>query len=399
MNTDEKMPDGGVARSPAGLGPAARVLWSLLLAAAAALAGLLIFRGIQERVHAESTLAQRTEQRAVPSVQTIQPKRGALAADLVLPGNMQAFTDAPVYARTNGYLRRWYVDIGARVRAGQLLAEIETPEIDQQLRQSRAELATAQANYKLAKSTAERWQDLRKTDSVAQQETDEKLGDLESKGASMEAAGANVKRLEETQAFQKIYAPFDGVVTARNIDIGDLIDAGGNGPGKELFHLAAVRQMRVYVQVPQMNSRSTAPGTAAELYVPEMPGRGFAGRVARTSDSMDPASRTLKVEVDVDNPQGVLMPGEFVEVHFKLPAPVNSLTLPVNALLFRAEGMSAAAVRDGRVVLLPVTIGHDYGDSLEVVSGLRPDERIVVNPPDSLANGQVVQIVPAGAQP
>ncbi|MGA2118867.1 MAG: efflux RND transporter periplasmic adaptor subunit [Bryobacteraceae bacterium] len=399
MNQEEKMPASDVVRPPAGLGPAARVLWSLLLAATAALAGLLVFRGIQERVHAESTLARRTEQRAVPSVQTIQPKRGARAADLVLPGNMQAFTDAPVYARTNGYLRRWYVDIGARVRAGQLLAEIETPEIDQQLRQARAELATAQANHKLAKSTAERWQDLRKTESVAQQETDEKLGDLESKGALMEAAGANVKRLEETQAFQKIYAPFDGVITARNIDIGDLIDAGGNGPGKELFHLAAVGQMRVYVQVPQMNSRSTAPGTAAELYVPEMPGRGFAGRVARTSDSMDPASRTLKVEVDVDNPHGVLMPGEFVEVHFKLPAPVNSLTLPVNALLFRAEGMCAAAVRDGRVVLLPVTIGHDYGDSLEVIAGLRPDERIVVNPPDSLASGQMVQVVPAGAQP
>jgi RND family efflux transporter MFP subunit len=220
---------------------------------------------------------------------------------------------------------------------------------------------------------------------------------LESKGALMEAAEANVKRIEETQAFQKVYAPFDGVIIARNIDLGDLINAGSNGPGKELFHMAAVGQMRVYVQVPQMNSRSAAPGTPAELALPEMPGRRFAGRVARTSDSMDVASRTLKVEVDVDNLQGLLMPGEFVEVHLKLPAPVNSLTVPVNALLFRSEGMSAAAVRDGRVAILPVTIGHDYGDSLEVTSGLRPDEQIVVNPPDSIANGQKVRVIAAGA--
>jgi RND family efflux transporter MFP subunit len=284
------------------------------------------------------------------------------------------------------------------VRAGQLLAEIETPETDQQLRQVRAELATAQAGYRLAKSTAERWQALRKTDSVAQQETEEKLGDQESKAAAVEAAQANVKRLEELQAFQKVYAPFDGVITARNIDIGDLINAGSNGTGKELFHLAAVGQLRVFVQVPQMNARSAAPGAAAELAVPEMPGRRFAGRVVRTSGAMDVASRTLKVEVDVDNRQGLLMPGEFVELHLKLPAPVHSMTLPVNAFLFRAEGMSAVAVRDGHVVLLPVTIGHDYGDALEVTSGLGMDEQIVVNPPDSLANGQQVRTIPAGAK-
>lgn len=398
MNTEEEIPDNSVVAYAPGLGRTARALLPLLSVVAAGLLGLLVFHGIQGRVHAESTLVQRTEERAIPNVHVIQPKQGALAGELVLPGNMEAWTDTPVYARTNGYLRRWYVDIGSHVRTGQLLAEIETPEIDQQLRQARAELATAWANNKLAKSTAERWQDLRKTDSVAQQETDEKLGDLESKGALADAAQANVKRLEETQAFQKIYAPFDGVITARNIDIGDLINAGSNGPGKELFHMAAVHRMRVYVQVPQMNSRNTTPGTPAELAVPEMPGRSFPGRVVRTSDSMDLASRTLKVEVDVDNPQGLLMPGEFVEVHLKLPAPVNSLTVPVNALLFRAEGMSAAAVRDGHAVLLPVTIGHDYGDSLEVTSGLGPDDRIIVNPPDSLANGQKVGVVPAGAR-
>ncbi len=310
---------------------------------------------------------------------------------------MEAFTDTPVYARTNGYLRRWYVDIGAHVKAGELLAEIETPEIDRQLEQARAERATAQANYKLSKSTAERWQALRKSDSVSVQETDEKVGDLESKSAAVEAAEANVKRLEETQAFQKIYAPFDGVVTARNIDIGDLINAGSNASQRELFHMAAIRQMRVYVEVPQMNARNTGPGTAAELAVPEMPGRRFGGRVVRTSDAMDPASRTLKVEVDVDNPNGTLMQGEFVEVHFRLPAPANSVTVPVNALLFRAEGMTAAVVRDGRVALVPVTIGHDYGDALEVTSGLTAEDRIVVNPPDSISNGDAVRLA-AGAR-
>jgi len=398
MKRKEGMPESGAQANGPRLGRAARVLLPLLLLAAAISLGMAVFRGIQVRAHAETALARHTEESAIPSVRVIRAQNGALASELVLPGTMEAYTDTPVYARTNGYLRQWHADIGAHVRAGQLLAEIETPETDQQLRQVRAELATAQAGYRLAKSTAERWQALRKTDSVAQQETEEKLGDQESKAAAVEAAQANVKRLEELQAFQKVYAPFDGVITARNIDIGDLINAGSNGTGKELFHLAAVGQLRVFVQVPQMNARSAAPGAAAELAVPEMPGRRFAGRVVRTSGAMDVASRTLKVEVDVDNRQGLLMPGEFVELHLKLPAPVHSMTLPVNAFLFRAEGMSAVAVRDGHVVLLPVTIGHDYGDALEVTSGLGMDEQIVVNPPDSLANGQQVRTIPAGAK-
>jgi RND family efflux transporter MFP subunit len=398
MKKQEGSPESGAQANGPRLGRAARVLLPLLLLAAAISLGLAVSRGIQVRAHAETALARHTEESAIPSVRVIRAQKGAVASELVLPATMEAFTDTPVYARTNGYLRQWHADIGAHVRAGQLLAEIETPETDQQLRQTRAELATAQAGYRLAKSTAERWQALRKTDSVAQQETDEKLGDLESKATAVEAAQANVKRLEETQGFQKIYAPFDGVITARNIDIGDLINAGSNGTGKELFHLAAVGQLRVFVQVPQMNARSAAPGAAAELAVPEMPGRRFAGRVVRTSGAMDVASRTLKVEVDVDNRQGLLMPGEFVELHLKLPAPVHSMTLPVNAFLFRAEGMSAVAVRDGHVVLLPVTIGHDYGDALEVTSGLGMDDQIVVNPPDSLANGQQVRTIAAGAK-
>jgi RND family efflux transporter MFP subunit len=212
---------------------------------------------------------------------------------------------------------------------------------------------------------------------------------------------ANVKRLEETQGFEHVYAPFDGVITARNVDIGDLINAGSNGPGKELFHMAAIQKLRVYVQVPQMNLRAAQPGTVAELAVPELPGHHFIGRIARTSNAVDPVSRTLRVEVDVDNPRGELLPGEFVEVRLKLDTPQHTLELPVNALLFRAEGMSAAAVRDGRVVLLPVTIGHDHGDTLEVIAGLQPNEQIIVNPPDSIANGQPVRVetgAQAGAQ-
>jgi RND family efflux transporter MFP subunit len=397
MKADMEIQGSGVHRAGALPRPFHKRLVPLLLIAGAVCLVVLIVRGIQSRVHAESSLARATEEGAILRVRTVHPKLGAPSEELVLPGNMEAFTDAPIYARTNGYVRRWYVDIGAHVKAGQLLAEIETPEVDQQLGQARAQFATAQADYKLAKSTAERWQNLRKTDSVSQ-ETDEKVGDLESKNATMEAARANVRRLQETQSFQKIYAPFNGVITARNVDIGDLINAGSNGTAKELFHLAAVRQMRVYIQVPQLNSRSAIPGTPAELAIPEMAGKRFAGHVVRTSDAMDPASRTLRVEVDVDNPDGVLMPSEYVEVHLKVSAPTNSLIVPVNALLFRSEGISAAVMRADHVVLQPVTIGRDFGDELEVVSGLVPDDQIVLNPPDSIAAGQKVRLASAGAQ-
>jgi RND family efflux transporter MFP subunit len=398
MNEEMEMPD----RQLPGADPLPerprRKLLPLLLTAAAVCLIALVIRGIQSSVHAESSLARATEDNAVLKVRVVHPKLGAPSEELVLPGNMEPFTDTPIYARTNGYVRRWYVDIGAHVKSGQLLAEIETPEVDQQLSQARAQFATAQADFKLAKSTAERWQNLRKTDSVAQQETDEKMGDMESKSASMEAAKANVRRLEETQSFKKIFAPFAGVITARNVDIGDLINAGSNGAGKEMFHLAAVQQMRVYIQVPQVNSRAATPGTLAELNVPELPGKSFAGHVVRASNAMDPASRTMRVEVDVDNPNGVLLPSEYVEVHLKVATPTNSLIVPVNALLFRSEGMSAAVVQADRVVLQRVVIGRDFGDALEVVSGLDTGDQIVLNPPDSIAAGQKVRLLPAGAQ-
>ena len=369
-----------------------KALWVLVLLMAAGALGLFIFRGLQERVRAESTLIRETRDATVLNVSVIRPKLGAPADELVLPGNIEAFTDTPVYARTDGYLKRWYTDMGARVKAGQLLAEIETPEIDQQLWQARALLATAQANLDLARSTAARWQSLLKTESVSRQETDEKIGDLAAKKAAVDAAAANVKRLEQMQSFQKIDAPFDGIITARNIDIGALINAGSNGPGKELFHMAATHTMRVYVEVPQVKSQVAKPGTAAELTLPELPGRRFHGRVARTSGAINPSSRTLRAEVDVDNPEGTLLPGAFVQVHMKLPAAVHALTVPVNATMFRSEGMTVAAVREGRVALLPVTVGHDYGDELEITSGLKDDEQLIVNPPDSIAAGQPVRV-------
>jgi RND family efflux transporter MFP subunit len=389
---EAEKPDSRSHGAGASLRPSYKRAFSLMLLAAAVCLMVLIAHGIESRTHAESSLARTTEESAILAVRTVQPKPGAPSEELVLPGNMESFTVAPIYARTDGYVRRWMVDIGAHVKTGQLLAEIETPEVDQQLGQARAQYATAQADYKLAKSTAERWQTLRATDSVAQQETDEKVGDMESKSASMEAAMANVRRLEEMQSFQKIYAPFSGVITARNVDIGYLINAGSNGTGSELFRLEAIRQMRVYIQVPQLNSRLAKPGMLAELVVPGIPEKRFTGRVVRTSDAMDIASRTLHMEVDVDNPDEVLKPSEYVEVHLKVSAPAKALILPVNALVFRSEGVSAAVVRADHVVLQPITIGRDFGDELEVISGLAADDQVVINPPDSIAAGQKVRL-------
>ncbi len=372
-----------------------KALGVLLAVAALVALGVSIARGIQDRVRAESALVLETRSEAIATVSIIRPKAGAPADELVLPGNMEAFTDTPVYARTNGYLKRWYVDIGTHVKAGQLLAEIETPEIDQQLLQARAQLATVRANYDLAVSTAARWKALLKTESVSRQETDEKIGDLAARKAAVDATVAGVSRLQNLQAFQKITAPFDGVVTARNTDIGALINSGSNGPGRELFHLAAVGKMRVYVQVPQMNSRAAKPGVHVDLTLPEFPGRRFSALVARTANAIDVTTRTLRVEVDVNNPDGVLLPGAYVQVHLKLPQVGHALTIPFNATLFRAEGLTVAAVRDGRVQLLPVTVGHDYGNALEIVSGLTGDEQLIVNPSDSIADGQQVRVVEA----
>ena len=366
--------------------------WLIAVVAFIAAAGVVIF-GALPRVKARATVRAETMEMAVPSVAVVHPQRSAPAQTIVLPANVQPFTSAPIYARTNGYLKRWYVDIGAHVKKGQLLAEIETPEVDQQLRQARADLATAEANLNLSQTTATRYQDLLKTDSVSKQETDNTVGALAANKAIVQSNVANVKRLEELQSFQKIYAPFDGVITARNTDIGALIDSGSSGgPRTELFHIAQPEKLRVYVNVPQAYSQAAKPGLTADLTLAEFPGRRFQGKLVRTADAIDVTSRTLLVEIDVNNPTGKLLSGAYAEVHLNLPADDPTYVLPVNTLLFRSEGLQVGAVKDGKVTLVPVTLGRDFGNEVEVVAGLNGDEAVVVNPPDSLVSGQTVRI-------
>src|SRR6266478_5608598 len=367
----------------------------VFVAALVAGGGLLAYAihgGITTRVAAESSLARSTEDAAIPIVNVIHPKDGAPLEELVLPGNTQAFSDTPIFARTSGYLRRWLFDIGAHVKRGDLLAEIETLEIDKQLQQARADLETAQANHHLAETTAARWQSLLQSDSVSRQETDEKIADLSARKATVDSNASNVHRLEDLQSFQKVYAPFDGVLTARNTDVGALIDAGANSAGKELFHLAAIDTLRVFVAIPEVYSRAARPGAIASLTLDEFPGRSFQGTLARTSNSIDQASHTLLTEVDVPNPEGQLLPGSYVSVHFKLPQTVRSVVVPSNTLLFRSEGLRVALVRDGRVQLTPVKIGRDYGSTVEVISGLQASDAVVLDPADSLVSGAPVRI-------
>jgi RND family efflux transporter MFP subunit len=364
-----------------------------ILGALALLAAIgAVLWGVTTRTRALAVVTQETREMAVPAVAVVTPERGAPKEEIVLPGTIQAFTDAPIYARTNGYLRKWYADIGAHVGAGQLLAEIDTPELDQQLQAARADLATAQANARLAQTTAERYRDLIRTDSVSRQDLDNANGTLEAREAAVESARANVRRLEQLQSFRRIESPFAGVVTARNTDIGALIDSGSNA--KELFHVASVNRLRVFVNVPEVYSRAARAGLEAELTLKEFPGRRFVGTLARTSSSIDVASRTLLTEIDVDNTKGELLPGSYAEVHIKLPSAAATMKLPVDALIFKTDGLQVATVdAANRVALVTVTAGRDFGDAVEIVAGLHGDERIVANPPDSLAPGQVVRVV------
>lgn len=357
-----------------------------------AIVGYLIVTGINSRAEAKSNLQKDAFTMAVPTVTVIHPATGADADEIVLPGNMQAFTDTPIWARASGYLKAWHVDIGGRVKKGQLLAEIEAPELNQQLQQARAQLTTDEANLKLAEITAERYNGLLKQDSVAKQDVDNAVQNAAAKKSTVESSQANVARLEETVGYEKVYAPFDGVITARNIDVGALINAGANTPGKELFHLAANNTLRVYVNLPEAYSRTTKQGLNAYVTLSEYPGTKFGGTVVRNSNSIDMASRTLLVEVDVQNPTGQLLPGSYVSVHLKVPSKAQSVTIPANALLFRAEGLQVALVRDKKTVLVPVTLGHDFGDSVEVVHGIGPDDAVIINPSDSIRAGEEVQV-------
>jgi RND family efflux transporter MFP subunit len=359
-----------------------------------ALALLLAAWRLLSTQQAAGDLKVATEAQSVVSVAVTAPQPLTSSSDVVLPGNVQANYEAPIYARTSGYLKRWLVDIGARVKAGQLLAEIESPEVDQQLRQAQADLATAQANEKLAQVTAERWRNLRATDSVSKQEADEKISAADASRAQVQAAGANVQRLRELTGFQRIIAPFDGVITARRTDIGQLINAG-SGTGPELFRIADVRKLRLYVSVPQSYAAQMQPGISAQLVFPDRPGKSYTATLDSTSGAIDSTTRTLLAQLMVDNQSGELLPGAYTEVHFNLPSAArNSFKVPANVLLFRADGLHVATVGpDGRVVLKTVSIGRDYGSDIEVVDGLVPEDKVILSPPDSLTAGVPVRVV------
>lgn len=386
-------------------GPGRRRGALLLAAIALAVVAAIVYFGIHSRSTDESRLKQRTEQAAVPIVAVVFPKEGPPTDEIVLPGVTQALIDSPIYARTNGYLLHWYFDIGAHVKKDQLLAVIDTPEIDQQLQQARADLDTARANVAIAKITADRWQGLVSDGSVSQQETDQANINLKATQATVEANAANVRRLEQLQSFEKVYAPFDGIITARSTDIGALIDAGAGGSSaasgvsaaastqpRELFHMAATRTLRVYVAVPEVYSADARSGGTATLTLDEFPGKVFRGTIVRNDNSIDVASRTLLVEVDIDNSTGGLLPGAYVFVHFKLPTVTHAVTLPADTLIFRKEGLQVALVRDGKARLIPVKLNHDYGNTVEIASGLQPTDAIIADPSDSLVDNTPVRV-------
>ena len=370
--------------------------------------GLLIFLlitaavvvyGIHARTVADQSLAVENKQEATPEVKVIHPSTSGGNGTLALPGNTQAYVDTPIYSRTNGYLQKWNFDIGAHVKKGQLMAIIETPELDQQLQVAQADLKSSQANLDLANITSTRYQNLMKSNSVSKQETDQAMGDAAAKQAAVEASMANVRRLQQLQGFENIYAPFDGIVTARNTDIGDLISGGSASAGtaKQLFHLASINTLRVFVSVPEVYSSAVRNGGTADLTLDEFPGQTFTGTIARNSSAIDPSSRTLNVEVDVQNPGGKLLPGAYALVHFKVPAGATNLTIPSNTLIFRAQGMQVAVVKNGKIQLQPVKISQDHGSTVDVASGLSAEDTIVLDPSDSITNGQAVKVSAAGA--
>jgi RND family efflux transporter MFP subunit len=361
-----------------------------LLAAGAVLVAVLVAARIWSRHAGEHRLEAAAKGAVVSRVAVIRPQSSASVEELVLPANVRAYVEAPIYARTHGYLKHWYFDIGAHVRRGQLLAEIETPEEDQQLAQARADLEAVRANAELAARTAERWENLLKKNAVSKQETDQALSDFNAKRAAVAASEANVRRLEQLQDYEKVYAPFDGIVTARDTDVGALID-GGSSP-RELFHLAAVEKLRVYAAVPEVSAAAVRPGGVATLATDLYPNRVFRGTITRDSGSIDPATRTLNVEVDIDNASGELLPGAYGFVHIALPGSVAPLTIPANTLIFRAQGLQVAVVRGGHAALVPITIGRDFGGTVEVTSGIDGSDSVILDPSDSLVDGTPVAV-------
>ena len=349
--------------------------------------------GLMVRFSESRALAKETETLAVPSVVVVHAQQEAPQQELVLPSTLQAYTESPIYARTNGYLAKWYKDIGSRVEKGQLLADIETPEVDQELMQAAAARDQAAAQVEIAKTSAERWESLQKQDAVAQQETDERTNTYVQGKANLASSTANVRRLQQLESFKHVYAPFSGVITKRNVDIGALINAGNGGTNQELFDVAKIDPIRVYVNVPEVYAPLIHSGVKGNIELAALTGQRFSGNVVRSANAIDPVTRTLYTEIDVPNPKGVLLPGAFAQVHFALNVQTRSLSLPVNALLFRAEGTRAAVVgSDGKIHLKPVVIGRDYGISVEILGGLEQTDAVVLNPSDSLEEGQPVQV-------
>jgi RND family efflux transporter MFP subunit len=362
-------------------------LWILL-----GVALLLAVWGILSRLSTRYALERQAAEAAIPTVAITRAKAGPATDKLVLPGNVQAYYEAPIYARTNGYLKVWYTDIGASVKKGQLLADIETPEVDQQLRQAQADLATAAANYLLARTTNERWQGLLATESVSQQDADQRAGDAAAKLATQQSAAANVARLRELESFKRVLAPFAGVVTQRNTDVGALINAG-EAPGSALFRVADTHRLRIYVQVPQPYAAQIHEGGIATLEFTDHPGQKYSATVTSTAHALDAATRTLQVELQIDNSRGELLPGAYVQVTFALPLSGNTLRVPVNALLFRGQNVQVATVDDQRRVhLKDITGGRDFGTEIEVLSGISATDTLIVNPPDSIVDGAQVRI-------
>jgi RND family efflux transporter MFP subunit len=384
----------GDSPSPAAAhSPYRRYLW-----VAVALALLLSVWGILSRLSARNALDREAREAAIPTVITTKPRSGPAADTLVLPGSVQAYYEAPIYARTSGYLKTWYTDIGAAVKKGQLLAEIEAPEVDQQLRQAEADLGTARANYELARSTNERWQGLLATESVSQQDADQRAGDAAAKAAARASASANVARLRELEGFKRVVAPFNGVVTQRNTDVGALINAGQT-PGSALFRVADTHRLRIYVQVPQPYAAQISTGMSAALEFTDHPGQRYSATVASTAHALDAVSRTLQVELQIDNSRGELLPGSYVQVTFTMPPSPGTLRVPVNTVIFRGKSPQVATVDDGQHVRLrDIAEGRDFGTEIEVLAGIGPNDTLVVNPPDSIADGAQVRIQPAQPQ-
>ncbi len=400
--------------------PNAWKLWLVLVLLAIA-AAVVIYRGVDARTKAAAAVKQETMELAVPTVAVAHPRRGSMENEVVIPGNMQAFIDSPIYARASGYLKAWHADIGARVKTGQALAEIEAPELDHQVEQAKAAVEQARAaldqaqaslqqgraNEELARVNAARWNNLVTKGVVSKQDNDQYQAQYQALAANRQAlekavsaaqsnvasSVANLARLEEMQGFEVVRAPFDGVITVRNTDIGALINAGNGGPAQELFHIASTNKLRVFVNVPEVYSRAAVPGIAADLTLSEFPSRKFRGKLVRTSDAMDAGTRTLLAEIDVDNASGELKPGSYTEVHLLIPASVPSVIVPVGAVLFRSEGLRVGVVRDGKSALVPVVLGKDFGTEVEVLSGLEPSDLVIVNPPDSLVSGTTVRTV------